>query len=378
MVTLANPICISFEPFFGRGKFRTDDKEDIPWFWTFSRGKDGRFTRLVFEVPPGAKYVLGDIYDIQSGRKIMYGAQLADHLRVKITGQATPFLPRTFAPLWSFIAGQSNKHEPLTRGFIASEITDWFGQRLVNIPTDQHPLSLRAVIDKLPAFTWVPFVVHEGLHIEDAGRSKSPRIIVISTPLNPTQKPHRTAPGCRIADINVLRQQAFKTHTLCIVGSAKLDNSDTFLQCAGFDPAKGWFNFYEVSTCFRYIGIDFRADGKCPQRSLSPVDGTFQPGWLYFGNSKDAFSPLTKGKGVFCGHVNGALVMKELERPWLHWHSSMSPDLTKCLNQENPLLKEEIMHQVGLADDLELIVIEGLRKWYDPILNSFDPSLVGN
>lgn len=97
---------------------------------------------------------------------------------------------------------------------------------------------------------------------------------------------------------------------------------------------------------------------------MAPLDGTNKPGWLYFGCSKDAFEPDSQRKGIFCGHVNGALVMKELERPWLHWHSSMSPDLVNCLNPNNPFLNEEIMHAVAKADDLELIIIEGVRKWY--------------
>jgi hypothetical protein len=105
---------------------------------------------------------------------------------------------------------------------------------------------------------------------------------------------------------------------------------------------------------------------------VEKIDGTNEPGWLYFGCSKDAFKIDTQGKGPFCGHVNGALVMKELERPWVHWHSSMSPKLEDCLDPESPLFQEDLLQDkggvkfgyLGKADDLEKIVVRGLEKWY--------------
>lgn len=262
MVTLCNPIGVYFERFFGQGKFRTEHREEIPWFWTFSRGQGDKFSRVVFEVPPEAGFVLGDIYDRKSGRKLQYGAQLADHLRVKVAAQAIPFFSTFFSPLWSFIPGRNNKHTPLTPAFISSSITDYFGQCLTRVPMDRHPITLRAVIDKLPSFTWVPFVVHEGLHIKNAGLEKRPRLIIIATPNHPTPKPSHTAHGCRIGDISFLRNQVFKVDTLCIVGSGHLDREDVFLQCAGFDPNKGYFNFYEVLNNF-FINYLLLEDSLC-------------------------------------------------------------------------------------------------------------------
>jgi hypothetical protein len=43
--------------------------------------------------------------------------------------------------------------------------------------------------------------------------------------------------------------------------------------------------------------------------------------WVFAGNSRHALSDPTQGKGPFESHPSGALVMKELEIPWTHWHS---------------------------------------------------------
>jgi len=56
--------------------------------------------------------------------------------------------------------------------------------------------------------------------------------------------------------------------------------------------------------------------------------------------------------------------MKELERPWVHWHSSMSPDLMECLNPTSPLAQNPIMTFAGKADDMEIIVVHGIKKWH--------------
>jgi len=245
MVAMADPIGIYFERFDGEGEFETTTGSDVPVFWRFSRGSRGRFTRLEFEVPPGAGCVLGDIRHRLTKQKIRYGAQLAALLKVKVTVQAIPFVPRNTSPLWSFIAGRNTKQEPLTPEFISAQITDYFGQQLIRTPSANQPRSLRQVIKSLPPYSWVPFVIHEGLHIPKAGELKKPRIVVIATPNKPSPGPPQPPGACAVANVDHLRAWAFKTNTLFIVGGGDLDNNEGFLQCAAFDQ-QGWFNFYEV------------------------------------------------------------------------------------------------------------------------------------
>lgn len=43
--------------------------------------------------------------------------------------------------------------------------------------------------------------------------------------------------------------------------------------------------------------------------------------WAWAGNSRHAVEVATEGHGPFESHPSGSPLMKELKRPWLHWHS---------------------------------------------------------
>jgi hypothetical protein len=43
--------------------------------------------------------------------------------------------------------------------------------------------------------------------------------------------------------------------------------------------------------------------------------------WVFAGNSRAALEQGSAGKGPFESHVSGNLLMKELRKPWIHWHS---------------------------------------------------------
>jgi hypothetical protein len=47
--------------------------------------------------------------------------------------------------------------------------------------------------------------------------------------------------------------------------------------------------------------------------------------WVFAGNSRHALSDPTQGKGPFESHTSGAILMKELQIPWVHWHSFEAP-----------------------------------------------------
>ncbi len=43
--------------------------------------------------------------------------------------------------------------------------------------------------------------------------------------------------------------------------------------------------------------------------------------WMFAGNSRDALHESSRLKGPFEAHPSGALLMKELKTPWVHWDS---------------------------------------------------------
>jgi hypothetical protein len=62
--------------------FRTPDGTDAVTFWTIERGTPEHTVRASFAVPEGLDYKVGDIEF--NGRKIRFGAQLADRVRVRV------------------------------------------------------------------------------------------------------------------------------------------------------------------------------------------------------------------------------------------------------------------------------------------------------
>ena len=68
---------------------------------------------------------------------------------------------------------------------------------------------------------------------------------------------------------------------------------DRLVEAMAWDRVLGGFNFYR----------------------------TVAGAWVFAGNSRAAFEQVTAGKGPFESHVNGNVLMKELRKPWIHWHS---------------------------------------------------------
>jgi hypothetical protein len=67
------------------------------------------------------------------------------------------------------------------------------------------------------------------------------------------------------------------------------------VEVMAWDPVNRGFNFY---------------------RTAEP-DGA----WIWAGNSRHALEAPTRGLGPFEAHPSGTFLMKELKRPWVHWHS---------------------------------------------------------
>lgn len=112
------------------------------------------------------------------------------------------------------------------------------------------------------------------------------------------------------------------------------DERNTFLQVMAWDRA-GHFNFYQRVS---------------------------EDGWVLAGNSWDALEPVSRGRGPFDSHVNGAPVMKELREPWSNWHS-MDADVLTHLAPDDPLRSDPLMANLLGAEDLERLVGGGIRRW---------------
>ncbi len=95
-VTLANPVGLYFSKLITAG-WEVPNGEDAQNFWKYVRGTASHPVRAVFEVPSDRGFVVGDIK--VDGREIEFGAQIADKIKIKLTGVAHKFGQSTVAPM---------------------------------------------------------------------------------------------------------------------------------------------------------------------------------------------------------------------------------------------------------------------------------------
>ena len=121
-----------------------------------------------------------------------------------------------------------------------------------------------------------------------------------------------------------------------VSASTNLDSTTAFLQVVSWDDDLGAFQFYD------------RRDGS----------------WIWAGSSWDALAPDSRGHGPFDSHVNGALNMKELKRPWVHWHSPAARILDSALAPDDPLAAEPLWVNRSQADEFERAIARpGIQRW---------------
>jgi hypothetical protein len=84
-ITLANPVGLYIAGLSTAG-WKCPDGSDPSRFWKITRGTPQKALRAVYEVPAGLDFVVGDL--TINGRKIEYGAQIADYITIKLTGVA--------------------------------------------------------------------------------------------------------------------------------------------------------------------------------------------------------------------------------------------------------------------------------------------------
>lgn len=98
-----------------------------------------------------------------------------------------------------------------------------------------------------------------------------------------------------------------------MVGSSALDSKRAFLQVASWDGKV--FRFYQVrlsTMCEHWLTALFIQRGQVENNA--PSGGGARNGWIYQGVSTDAFTDEMSYLGPFNGHINGAIVMKELHK----------------------------------------------------------------
>ena len=94
-ITLANPVGLYIDG------VDLDDLApphgDAADLFTYTRGSAGHPVRMVAQAPEGAGFVLGEV--LSRGRPIEYGGQIADRIRIKLTGLVTRVGRTTGAPV---------------------------------------------------------------------------------------------------------------------------------------------------------------------------------------------------------------------------------------------------------------------------------------
>ena len=95
-VSLADPVGLYFDTFEAPG-WETPDGSDPISYWKILRGTAEHPVRAVYAVPEDKEFTVSDI--TINGNPIKYGAQIADFVRIKLTGIAQEFGMVEVAPL---------------------------------------------------------------------------------------------------------------------------------------------------------------------------------------------------------------------------------------------------------------------------------------
>jgi hypothetical protein len=220
--------------------------------------------------------------------------------------------------VYRFILGRDDVPAPIEQAEGQRLLRDPFA-RLVLFGEAPPPLSLRALLARLDA---AGITGHRTFVVADGGQ------VSWSAATDDLER------GFRLA---IARQAPGEADPdILISASTDIDSPTNFLQVIGWDDEARANQFYE-----RRGGV-----------------------WMWAGSGWDAFQPESRGKGPFDSHVNGALNMKELKFPWVHWHSPSATISDEVLAPADPLRNEPLWRQRSLADDFERTVVRpGIQRW---------------
>lgn len=226
------------------------------------------------------------------------------------------------AGVFRFRLGRDAGPAPMTTADIAAELGDPFGKLLLS--RGVLPLSLRSLLAALDAHNAEPDGLPEQRTFLAADGGKIPW-----TP--------ETDDLRREFRFIVTRGRVGQTPPdVMIAASTVVDSEEIFLQLIAWDAAHEVYHFYQ----------------------------RLGQAWAWAGHSWDALAPDTRGKGPFDSHISGAMVMKELKAPWIHWHSQASSITLDALSPTDPLRTEALFLQRTGAERLEQDVVRpGIRRW---------------
>lgn len=95
-IALANPIGLCIAELSTAG-WSTPDNSEPQEFWSITRGTKEKALRAVYEVPTDRGFTISDI--MINGEAIRFGAQIADCIKIKLTGLATRIGKITHPPM---------------------------------------------------------------------------------------------------------------------------------------------------------------------------------------------------------------------------------------------------------------------------------------
>ncbi|KAI0096803.1 hypothetical protein GGR51DRAFT_578638 [Nemania sp. FL0031] len=257
--------------------------------------------------------------------------------------------------------GRSDVDHLADSDYLATKFTDSFGKWLQqdnNASKQSFDKVVRSFLDVKSAFKIESFMVADGGFFDlknnpNAAQWFQPRIRIVTLVTKGASSSH-FSPGP-------------DSSTLCIVGGqdpTECSRSRSFLQVASWD-----------GLTVRYYQNTF------------PNGNDSGSAWNYFGESSEAFGPK-QYLGPFNGHINGACIMKELHKPWLHWHGGAPATILNCI-PDTILKKYELLPYITIPgssilsavnrnpNELENAITNCVRNWYSTRKkNDFlDPSM---
>lgn len=188
--------------------------------------------------------------------------------------------------------------------------------------TGRNPLTLRALVaevDSISGTSALPlrnlFVVGEGAHFAN----KFPRF------------------DRNIRLVYTWRRNSSAPADILLSTEAVPDSESSLLQLIAWSETGGAFHFFERHR-----------------------EGL---GWIWAGNSFHSLEAGSRGRGPFDSHINGALVMKELKEPWVHWHSMSGGIPREVAFPTEELRVDPLFVEMTGAEALEPITRVGVRRW---------------
>lgn len=223
--------------------------------------------------------------------------------------------------LHRFILGRDVKPVAMTNDDIDARLHDPFASLLLR--RGSFPVTLRELLGALDRLN----ASADGLP------SQRTFIVAEGGQIRWTAETSTLDRGVRLV---VSRGAAEGLPSLFVSTSTEIDSPSAFLQVLTWDDAARVFQWYD------------RRGGT----------------WIWAGNSFDSLADDSRGQGPFDSHVNGALNMKELKVPWIHWHSENASIGPEAFRLNDPFVTSDLYLNRSGAEDLERqIVRPSISRW---------------